>query len=179
MKSRLSSRLFVAAIFSACAQGCVSQSSTVAPAHAISRFRFTVAALFSHVAPQFGPEAERAWGDAQWNPEFIYPQPGRDIPGAVFTVPHGHGNSIWVNTNYDPVGGRMQYVYVIANAMVCVIDVHVTSADAMHTAVDVTYTRTALTSEHNQAVARLAQKDKQSGPEWQHYVEHALGMDRP
>jgi hypothetical protein len=177
MKSRLACRFLGAAVLSAFAQGCLSQRPSAAPAHAISRFRFTVAAPFARVAPQFGPEAERAWGDAQWNPQFIYPQPGRDIAGAVFTVPHGRSNSIWVNTNYDPVGGRMQYVYVIANAMVCVIDVHVTSIDPMHTAVDVIYTRTALSAEHNEVIAHLAQKDDQSGPVWQRYVEHALGMD--
>ncbi len=179
MKSRLSCRLVAVVVLSAFSQGCQSQSAPTAPAHAVSRFHFTVAAPFARVAPQFGPEAERAWGDPEWNPEFIYPQPGRDIAGAVFTVQHGHSSSVWVNTNYDPVGGRMQYVYVMANAMICVIDVHVTPTDAMHTAVEVTYTRTALTPEHNGAIAHHAQKDEQSGPEWQHYVEHALGIDRP
>jgi hypothetical protein len=179
MKSRLSCRLLVAAILPAFAQGCHSQRSPVTPAHVVSSFHFTVAAPFARVASQFGPEAERAWGDPHWKPEFIHPQPGRDVEGAVFTVPHGHSNSIWVNTKYDPAGGRMQYVYFIAKAMVCVIDVHVISTDATHTAVDVTYSRTALSPEHSEAIARLAQKDAQSGPEWQHYVEHALGLDHP
>jgi len=176
MNPHLFGRLLVAAVLPAFAQGCHAQTSPVAPAHVVSHFNFTVAAPFAHVAPQFGPEAERAWGDPQWDPQFIYPQPGKDVTGAVFTVQHGRHNSVWVNTNYDPVAGRMQYVYVIPDAMVCVIDIHVTTADAMHTAVDVTYTRTALTPKHNDVVAQLAQKDEQSGPEWQQHVKHALGI---
>jgi hypothetical protein len=70
----------------------------------------------------------------------------------------------------------MQYVYVMPEVMVCVIDVHVATADATHTTVSVTYTRTALGPEHNDAVMQLAQKDKRSGPEWQLYIEHALGL---
>lgn len=176
MNLHLYGRLLVATVLPAFAQGYRAQTSPVAPAHVVSHFNFTVAASFSQVAPQFGPEAERAWGDPQWNPQFIYPQPGKDVAGAVFTLRHGRHNSVWINTNYDPVAGRMQYVYVIADTMVCVIDVHVTPADAMHTAIDVTYTRTALTPEHNDLIAHLAQEDEQSGPEWRQHVEHALGI---
>lgn len=179
MNLRLFSRLLVAVVLPAFAQACYSQASPVAPAHAVSRFSFTVAAPFARVAPQFGPQAERAWGDPQWDPQFIYPQPGRDVPGAVFTVQHGQSRSVWVNTEYDPAAGRMQYVYIIANAMVCVIDVDVTKVDAMHTAVDVTYTRTALAPEHNEAIAHLSRKDGKSGAEWRQYIEHALGMHSP
>jgi hypothetical protein len=136
-------RLLVGAVLPVFAQACYTQTPPAAPAHSIAHFSFTVAAPFVRVAPQFGPEAERAWGDPEWNPQFIYPQPGKDVAGAVFTVQHGQTSSVWVNTAYDPAGGRMQYVYILANAMVCVIDVHVTRVDAMRTAVDVTYTRTA------------------------------------
>lgn len=179
MQSRFFCRPITGIVLSALAQGCHSQSVPAAPTHIISKFHFSIAAPFERVAPQFGPKAELAWGDPQWTPHFVYPQPGKDIAGAVFTVPHGDSNSIWVNTNYDPVGGHMQYVYVIAEAMVCVIDVHVIPSDRSHTEVEVTYTRTALKPEHNEGVSHLAQKDAQSGPEWQRYVEHALGMDRP
>jgi hypothetical protein len=107
------------------------------------------------------------------------PYPHRNVAGAVVTLPHGHGNSIWVNTHYDLVSGRMQYVYVIAEAMVCVIDVHVTPTDQSHTEVEGTYTRTALKPEHNEGDSHLAKMDAQSGPVWQRYVEHALGIVRP
>ena len=177
MTTRLFGRLLAAAAVPVFAQGCHAQSAPVPPAHAVARFSFTVPAPFARVAPQFGPEAERAWGDPQWNPQFIYPQPGKDVAGAVFTVQHGDSRSVWVNTVYDPAGGRMQYVYVVADAMVCVIDVRVTAVDAAHTAVDVTYTRTALAPEHNEAIAHLAAKDAQNGPAWRRSVEHALGIE--
>jgi hypothetical protein len=79
MNLRLFGRLLVAAILPAFAQARYSQASPVAPAHAIAHFSFTVAAPFARVAPQFGPDAERAWGDPQWDPQFIYPQPGKDV----------------------------------------------------------------------------------------------------
>jgi hypothetical protein len=53
------------------------------------------------VAPLFGPDAERGWGGDGWNPQFFYPQSGRDVPGAVFPVRHGQHESIWVTTIFD------------------------------------------------------------------------------
>lgn len=179
MKLRRFSRPFVGAVLTALVHLCYSQTSPVAPAHTVSHFSFTVAAPFARVAPQFGPEAERAWGDPQWDPHFLYPQPGKDVAGAVFTLQHGQMSSVWVNTRYDTSVGRMQYVYLVADAMVCVIDVAVTTVDSLHTLVDVTYTRTALAPEHNAGIVHLSQQDAQSGPEWQRHVEHALGMDKP
>jgi len=179
MKLRRFGRLLVAAALTAFVHVCYSQTSPVAPAHTVAHFSFTVAAPFARVTLQFGPEAERGWGDPQWNPHFLYPQPGKDVAGAVFTLPHGQISSVWVNTRYDSAAGRMQYVYIIADAMVCVIDVAVTAVDPMHTLVDVTYTRTALAPEHNEGIVHLSQQDAQSGPEWRQHVEHALGMDQP
>jgi hypothetical protein len=48
-----------------------------------------VHAPFAKAAPLFGPEGERAWAGKHWNPEFIHPQPARDVEGAVFTIQHG------------------------------------------------------------------------------------------
>ena len=179
MKLRRFGQLIVAAVLAVFVHVCYSQSSPVALAHTVAHFSFTVAAPFARVALQFGPEAERAWGDPQWDPHFLYPQPGKDVAGAVFTLQHGQMSSVWVNTRYDAAAGRMQYIYIVTNAMVCVIDVSVASVDPLHTSVDVTYTRTALAPEHNQGIAHLSQQDAQSGPEWRQHVEHALGMDKP
>lgn len=178
MNLRCFTRLLVA-ILPAFAQACISQTPPVAPAHRTAHFSFTVAAPFARVAPQFGPEAERAWGDPQWDPHFLYPQPGKDVPGAVFTIQHDRMSSVWVNTKYDPAAGRMQYVYIVAETMVCVIDVSIASIDPTHSSVDVTYTRTALATEHNEGIAHLSERDAHSGPEWQQHVEHALGINNP
>ena len=180
MKNRRFGRLLVATVLIAFVNVCYSQTSPVAPAHTVARFSFSVAAPFARVAPQFGPVAERAWGDPEWDPHFLYPQPGKDVAGAVFTLQHGQMNSVWVNTRYDSAAGRMQYVYIVAGAMVCVIDVTLTAVDPMHTSVDVTYTRTALDSgAQSRGLFISVSKIAKSGPEWRQHVEHALGMDKP
>ena len=74
----------------------------------------------------------------------MYPQPGKDIQGAVFTVQYGHHKSVWINTLFDVAAGRMQYVSFVADAMVSTVDVRLTSVDPSTTSVDVTYVRTAL-----------------------------------
>lgn len=109
-----------------------------------NRFSFEVPASMSRVAPLFGPEAERHWAGKDWNPEFLYPQPAKDIQGAVFRVRHGPHTSVWVNTLFDLSAGRMQYVSFIDDVLVTTVDVRLTPVDRSHTAVEVTYTRIAL-----------------------------------
>ena len=48
------------------------------PAHVTNRFRFVIRAPLNRAAPLFGPEGERCWAGQGWNPEFLYPTPGRD-----------------------------------------------------------------------------------------------------
>src|SRR5882757_4357671 len=85
-------------------------SHAALPAHARNGFQFHVRAPLSQAALLFGPDGERCWAGPQWNPSFLHPQPGSDIEGAIFTIQHGHGNAVWVNTLFDPIKGRMQYV---------------------------------------------------------------------
>jgi hypothetical protein len=107
--------------------------------HVVNTFRFEVAASMQRVAPLFAPKAERSWAGEDWNSVFQYPQPGRDVPGAVWTVKHGPFNSVWGNTLFDVPGGRMQYVAVIGDHLVQTVDVHVTALGLSRTAVEVTY----------------------------------------
>ena len=151
------------------------QSSTE-HAHVTQSFSFEVNAPMAKVAPLFAPEAERNWGDKDWNPVFLYPTPGRDVEGAVWTMQHGSHNSVWVNTLFDVAGGRMQYVVFVGEHLVTTIDVRVKALSATRTGVDVTYTHTAVDPAANEYVAHLGEVDKTRGPEWQKGVEHALGM---
>lgn len=130
-------------------------------------FEFTVYAPFKTVVPLFGASAERAWGGSHWNPQFVYPLPERDQVGEVFTVSHGRLRSTWVNTLFDLDGGRIQYVYVIPGAQVCVIDIYARPFDASTTAVKVVYQRTALDPALNQHVSEMGRQDGASGPEWE------------
>jgi hypothetical protein len=118
--------------------------SMAKPEHVANTFRFNIHAPVSRAATFFGPEGERCWAGSQWNPEFLYPQPGKDVQGAVFTVQHGPHNSVWVNTLFDPAGGRMQYVSFIPGKLVSTVDVRLSPLDPSSTSVEVTYARTAL-----------------------------------
>jgi hypothetical protein len=149
-------------------------SPTAAPLHLSSTFHFVIHAPISCAAPLFGPNGERAWAGGHWDPQFLYPQPAKDIQGAVFTVQHGSLKSLWINTLFDVNTGRMQYVSVIPDAVVSTIDVRLTSVDPATTTVEVTYVRTALDPSANQHVQHLAHDDLDSGPDWQKAIEPAV-----
>ena len=172
---RLATIVLVLGLTSTCVHGdsqTVQQSAE--PVHIITSFHFEVYAPFSRVALLFGPESEKIWAGKDWQPEFLYPRPAKDSQGAVFTVPHGPHKSIWVNTVYDVTGGIMQYVAIIPDIVATVIDVRLTSINSSQTAVDVTYTRTALDPEANDDVRSLAHHDGESGPEWQTSIERSF-----
>jgi hypothetical protein len=151
-------------------------SSTTAPVHITNSFDFEIAAPIARIAPLFAPEAERAWAGKHWNPEFIYPQPAKDIQGAVFTIQHASHKAVWITTLFDPQGGRMQYVYFIPDKLVTTVDVALHSIGSSHTAVHVTYTRTALDPAANEDVKAMGDNDRSSGPEWQKSIEGCLGL---
>jgi hypothetical protein len=69
----------------------------------------------------------------------------KDVQGSVFTIQHGPHTAVWINTLFDLPGGRMQYVYVIPEKLATTIDVSLHAIDPTHTAVHVTYIRTAST----------------------------------
>jgi hypothetical protein len=146
----------------------------IAPIHVANTFRFQLAAPLARVAPLFGPEGERCWAGKHWDPQFLYPQPARDAEGAVFTIQHGPHTSVWVNTLFDLAGGRMQYVAMIPGVALSVVDVRLSAIDTSHTAVEVTYNRTALDSAHNDDVSAMGAGDSDSGPHWQQSIEPCL-----
>ncbi len=122
-------------------------------------------APFAQVAPLFGADEERKWA-ADWNPQFIYPSPAHDQPGMVFRVEHGSHSSIWVNTAFDLAAGHIQYSYVLNDAMVTLIDIHLTREGEKKTKVVVVYERTALIPEANAHVEDFAEGDAKASKEW-------------
>ena len=141
-----------------------------------SQFEFVAHAPFAQVFPLFGAEKERVWAGKDWDPTFVYPRPANDVEGAVFTVLHGHATTVpWVNTAFDLKSGHVQYVYVIPDMLTTLIDIHITPQDAQNTKVNVMYERTALTSGGDERVHRMAEHDRQSGPEWQQQINGYLG----
>lgn len=138
-------------------------------AHTRTEFKFTANAPFEQAAPLFGANEERKWSP-DWNPQFVYPNPAHDQPGMVFQVAHGHLVSTWVNTAFDLAGGHVQYAYVLNDAMVTVIDIHLTRENAQKTGVSVVYERTALMPEANEHVQHFAHGDQKAQQEWEQAV---------
>lgn len=147
---------------------------TAIPAHVSNSFEFDVHAPLSEAAPLFGPEGERCWAGKHWNPAFVYPQPGKDVEGAVFTVAHGPHTVVWVNTIFDVAGGRMQYVAVVPDVMAFTVDVRLSPAGDSCTHVMVRYARTALNAAANDDVMAMGKSDEGSGPDWQRSIESFL-----
>jgi hypothetical protein len=147
-------------------------ASDAALAHTEATFRFTADAPVAEVAPLFGAERERRWAPG-WEPRFLHPTPAADQRGMVFTVSHGHADSIWVNSELDLARGVVQYVYVIPQAVATLITLHLTPEGA-RTRVEVTYARTALDAQANAHVEQLGAEDGQAGSEWEQQINDYL-----
>jgi hypothetical protein len=147
-------------------------SSGAERVHTEERFAFTANAPMEKVAPLFGADKERVWAP-NWNPQFIHPLPASDGQGMVFTVAHDHLKATWVNTEFDQEKGRIQYVYMIPEAMVTVITLRLTQQDNK-TRVDAEYQRTALGAEADAHVRHMGEGDRNSGPDWERRVNGYL-----
>jgi len=140
--------------------------------HTRVRFEFAANGPLESVAPLFGADKERVWAP-QWDPKFVYPLPAADMQGMVFTVAHGHRDSVWVNTQLDLKNGRVQYVYVIPDRLVTLITLRLTS-QGQQTHVAVEYERTALSPQINDHVRQMAEQDARSGPVWEEQINSYL-----
>jgi hypothetical protein len=134
-------------------------------AHTHNEFTLTAKAAYEEVFPLFGAWEEKKWAEG-WDPQFVYPSSPSDQPGMIFTISHQGMKSVWTNTALDAARGHVQYVHVIPDALVTLIDIHLTRGGANETRVSVVYERTALSPEANDHVAHLAKGDAKSGPEW-------------
>ncbi|HUK30854.1 MAG TPA: hypothetical protein VLV89_07060 [Candidatus Acidoferrum sp.] len=143
-------------------------------AHVRSEFHFTLHAPMAVAAPLFGPEGERAWGGSDWDPAFLFPQPAKDVEGAVFLVHHGQHKSTWVTTALDFTAGHVQYVNLIDGAMVTRIDIHLAATGHGDTEATIVYERTALQPELNEHVISLAQEDTGMGAHWESAINSYL-----
>ena len=141
--------------------------------HTEEKFAFVAHGTMEEVAPLFGAEKERVWSPG-WNPQFVHPLPAADETGMVFTVAHDHLRAVWVNTELDLKKGRVQYVYVIPDALVTVITLRLTP-QGQQTYVAVEYDRTALSAEADGHVRHMAEQDRSSGPEWEKQTNAYLG----
>ncbi len=153
----------VIAVLATCLQA--QEAATAGLAHTRTEFNFIANAPLEQAAPLFGAYEERKWSP-DWNPQFLYPEPAHDQQGMVFQVSHGQHSSTWVNTAFDLAAGHIQYTYVLNDAMVTLIDIHLARESAQKTSVTVVYERTALIPQANDHVRHFAEHDKEGGKEW-------------
>ena len=146
------------------------------PAHTDRTFEFIAFAPMSRVAPLFGAARERDWSP-DWNPVFVWPGTAADREGMVFRVAHGHKQSVWVNTVYDPEHGRFQYVYVVPDVMATLLTLTLEPRQA-HTVVRVRYERTALNPDASSLVESMASQDDRAAPDWERQINAYLGAQR-
>jgi hypothetical protein len=144
--------------------------------HSERTFEFLAEAPLSEVAPLFGAHKERVWAP-DWDPCFIWPAYAEDRPGMVFTVSAAHGTAIWMNTRFDLQNGRVQYAYVLENAMTTLITVSLTPRGEQ-THVAVSYERTALQPHAEAWVTRMADQDATAGEEWSAQINAYLRDSR-
>jgi len=155
----------------------MSEGSTVsAPPllHTREQFSLIANAPFEIAWPLFGADKERAWA-ADWEPAFLWPQQAFDQEGMVFKVRQGERNAVWVNTAFDPMGRRIQYVYVIPEVVVTVITLKLTP-EGHSTAVRVVYERTALADAANELVKNMAAADRVAGKQWERQINRYLSQ---
>lgn len=165
----------LALVASAVAPICCHAQGNVNPAlaHTHNQFNFTAKAPYERVFPLFGALEEKTWAEG-WNPQFVYPSPAHDQQGMVFTVERAGVSSVWTNTAYDESAGHVQYAYFVDDAMITLVDIHLTRAGATKTKVEVVYERTSLKSEANDHVYRFAKEDAESGPGWETAINSYL-----
>jgi hypothetical protein len=142
--------------------------------HTREQFSLVVNAPFEIAWPLFGADRERAWAP-DWDPVFLWPDKAFDQEGMVFTVRHGRKNAVWVNTAFDRIGRRIQYVYVIPELVVTVITLTLTPQSGT-TAVEVLYERTAITDAASETVRGMALRDRTAGAEWSRQINQHLSQ---
>ena len=150
----------------------VDTGGTVPPVHVRTEFELTIHAPYTVAFPLFGPDGERSWAGADWNPQLVYP--GADVQGTVFTVRHGPHQAVWVNTVFDPEGHHIQYAYFISDVMVTTINLTFVPLDSADTRVSVVYERTALRVAANEQVQQFGAADRARGTEWEKAINACL-----
>jgi hypothetical protein len=91
----------------------------------------------------FTPAGEELWVDG-WQPVYVYPSDGATVEGMVFTTGEGDEHTIWTLADFDRAGHRSRYVRCTPASRTSIVEVRCTALDAGRTAVQVSYTLTAL-----------------------------------
>jgi hypothetical protein len=148
--------------------------SSQALLHTREQFSLVANAPFEVAWPLFGADRERAWAP-DWRPVFLWPEKAFDQEGMVFKIRHGDKNAVWVNTAFDRMSGRIQYVYVIPDVVVTLITLKLMPGGDS-TTIDVVYERTALLAKANDIVKQMASRDRVADMEWSRQINSYLSQ---
>jgi hypothetical protein len=145
--------------------------------HTHEQFEFVANAAIDIAWPLFGAHKERVWAPG-WDPQFLWPAIANDRLGMVFKIVCADNSAVWVNTRLDGGEHRAQYVYVIPEVVVTLINLKL-SPNGRATRIEVSYERTALTAPANATVKHMAAEDRNAAAEWSEQINSYLKSCRP
>jgi hypothetical protein len=165
----------------ACAGHGHSASSHAPLAQSTSTFELLLDGPAERAFPLFGPVREAEWARG-WAPRFLFPKGGAQSEGTVFTTAAGHGghgDDLWVLTEYEPAAGRIGYVVTSPGVVLAEIKIRVAPAGGDRSRATVTYRRTALSPGANEHVSGFThQWEESQRVHWEHAINAALDKER-
>jgi len=140
--------------------------------HVERSFTITLNAGTEVATRAFGAVAEERWAPG-FSPLFAYPNPPKDVEGAVFTlqVPR---TQIWLLQTWDMVDHVVRYVAVDPGIKISVIVIRVTPFGTNQSRATVTYDRTSLSTAGDAEVAEFAKTFVNQASEWENAINAYL-----
>ncbi len=108
------------------------------------------------VFPLLCPVREREWAEG-WDPLAVYSESGFAEKDCVFTTGEKNPESIWVITEFDPAGHRLEIVKVSPGMTVAAITISLAENESGNTDAEVVYTYTAISREGEEFVKDYSQ----------------------
>ena len=102
------------------------------------------------------PVREREWAEG-WDPLAVYSESGFAEKDCVFTTGEENPESIWVITEFDPLGQRLKIVKVSPGMTVAGITISLAENEAGDTDAEVVYMYTAISREGEEFVRDYSQ----------------------
>jgi hypothetical protein len=120
----------------------------------------------------FGPIAEKRWVPG-FNPVFAYPNPPKEIDGAVFTL-RRQSTQIWLLQTWDERHYVVHYVAVDPGVKTTDILIRLLPWGVHKSRATISYTWTSLTSAGDTDVTHVAKYFVGEAPHWQSTINNYL-----
>jgi hypothetical protein len=142
-------------------------------AHAEASITIDLEAASGVVLPLFGPVREAEWAHG-WNPVILYPSDKQQQAGSVFTTEGKNTDVVWVLTRFDERALEVEYVQVLPKVWAGQILIRLRDNGPVRTQATVTYRRTALSPEADQAVEAFVRHFPAQREHWQSAINQRL-----